>query len=250
MPGGAPLLGDKSLENKKKKTQLSVIRKISKQLFFFFLHHQTTLPSILQRTRSSSPSRATTARFRQDIYISLTMFRRQLIMSPLRRPFFSPSRLMHTTRTLRNQATGSSSGSSATKEKPTIKQLIRKYGYSALGVYLAISSVDLPLSFLFVHSMGQEQILAWENSVRQYFGYEPKVITPPTTSTAESVADNNMFAAVSAWLGPTFWTEFGIAYALHKSLIFIRVPLTAAATPAVVKLLQKWGFNIGKKVAK
>ncbi len=184
------------------------------------------------------------------------MFRRQLIMSPLRRPLSSPSRLMHTTRMLRNQASRSSgsagSSSSAAKEKPSIKQLIKKYGYSALGVYLTISSVDLPLSFLFVHSMGQEQILAWENAVRQYFGYEPKVVAPlPEITDSDSAADSsNVLAAVSAWLGPTFWTEFGIAYALHKSLIFIRVPITAAVTPAVVKLLQRWGFNIGKKVVK
>ncbi|RCK67878.1 N-terminal acetyltransferase 2 [Candida viswanathii] len=41
------------------------------------------------------------------------------------------------------------------------------------------------------------------------------------------------------------WTEFAIAYGIHKSLIFIRVPITAAITPGVVKLLRGWGFRIG-----
>ncbi|KAF5099173.1 hypothetical protein D0Z03_001069 [Geotrichum reessii] len=159
------------------------------------------------------------------------------------------------TRRCLQSAAGESPKGSANAAKPTIKQLIKKYGYSALGVYLGISAIDLPLSFLFVHSMGQDQILVWENSVREFFGYEPKVVVaaavPVGLDGNEKTADNSsMLAAVSAWLGPTFWTEFGIAYALHKSLIFIRVPLTAAITPGLVKLLQKWGFNIGKKAAK
>jgi N-terminal acetyltransferase 2 len=37
-----------------------------------------------------------------------------------------------------------------------------------------------------------------------------------------------------------------LAYAIHKSFIFLRVPLTAAVTPKVVKTLRSWGWNIGK----
>jgi hypothetical protein len=42
------------------------------------------------------------------------------------------------------------------------------------------------------------------------------------------------------------WTQLALAYAIHKSFIFIRVPLTAAVTPKVVKTLRGWGWNIGK----
>lgn len=42
------------------------------------------------------------------------------------------------------------------------------------------------------------------------------------------------------------WTQLALAYALHKSFIFLRVPLTAAVTPKVVKTLRSWGWNIGK----
>jgi hypothetical protein len=38
-----------------------------------------------------------------------------------------------------------------------------------------------------------------------------------------------------------------LAYAVHKSLIFIRVPITAAVTPRVVKTLRGWGWDIGRK---
>lgn len=42
------------------------------------------------------------------------------------------------------------------------------------------------------------------------------------------------------------WTQLALAYAIHKSFIFVRVPLTAAITPKVVKTLRSWGWNIGK----
>ncbi|KAK8120736.1 peptide alpha-N-acetyltransferase [Apiospora kogelbergensis] len=45
-------------------------------------------------------------------------------------------------------------------------------------------------------------------------------------------------------------TQLALAYAIHKSFIFIRVPLTAAVTPKVVKVLRSWGWNIGKRASK
>lgn len=46
------------------------------------------------------------------------------------------------------------------------------------------------------------------------------------------------------------WTQLALAYAIHKSFIFVRVPLTAAITPKVVKTLRSWGWNIGKRKPK
>ena len=43
------------------------------------------------------------------------------------------------------------------------------------------------------------------------------------------------------------WTQLALAYAIHKSFIFLRVPLAAAVTPKVVKTLRGWGWNIGKR---
>lgn len=45
-------------------------------------------------------------------------------------------------------------------------------------------------------------------------------------------------------------TQLALAYAIHKSFIFIRVPLTAAVTPKVVKVLRGWGWDIGKRTTK
>jgi len=38
-----------------------------------------------------------------------------------------------------------------------------------------------------------------------------------------------------------------LAYAVHKSLIFLRVPLTAAVLPKVVQVLRRWGWQVGAK---
>ena len=46
------------------------------------------------------------------------------------------------------------------------------------------------------------------------------------------------------------WTQLALAYAIHKSFIFVRVPITAAITPKVVKTLRKWGWDIGKRKPK
>lgn len=46
------------------------------------------------------------------------------------------------------------------------------------------------------------------------------------------------------------WTQLALAYAIHKSFMFIRVPVTAAVTPKVVRVLRGWGWNIGKRRSK
>jgi hypothetical protein len=45
-------------------------------------------------------------------------------------------------------------------------------------------------------------------------------------------------------------TQLALAYAIHKSFIFIRVPLAAAVLPKVVKTLRGWGWDIGKRTTK
>ncbi|KAA6407808.1 MAG: peptide alpha-N-acetyltransferase Nat2 [Lasallia pustulata] len=48
----------------------------------------------------------------------------------------------------------------------------------------------------------------------------------------------------------SIWTQLALAYAIHKSFIFIRVPLTAAVTPKVVRVLRGLGWDIGKRKGK
>lgn len=145
----------------------------------------------------------------------------------------------------------------ATKPK-SMKQLMQMYGYSALGVYLGLSLIDLPLCFLMVHSLGEETISVYLNKAKQVFGYgksEQEVIQEVREKLArkQEQRDNASQEHVSMWQEfkqSTLLAEFLIAYGIHKSLIFIRLPITAAITPPTVKLLQRWGFNIGPRMSK
>lgn len=144
-----------------------------------------------------------------------------------------------------------STANPATKKPTGIKALVKEYGYSALGVYLFLSALDLPVCYLIVHAMGKEQIEQYENSVKQYFGYgklDEELHAIQQVNKIEEEHQDKITAAeekssMFSWFS---WTEFAIAYGIHKSVfIFVRVPLTAAFTPSIVKILRSWGFKIG-----
>ncbi|SCU98258.1 LADA_0H11672g1_1 [Lachancea dasiensis] len=138
-------------------------------------------------------------------------------------------------------------------EKPSLKKLMQTYGYSALGVYLGLSAIDFPICFVAVHSLGEETIRVYINKAQQLAGYgrdETELIKEVRASIEEKEkrklsgeADDTSFW--TRMKESTLLTEALIAYGIHKSLIVLRLPVAAAITPATVKILQKWGFNVG-----
>ncbi|KAJ4378460.1 DUF1279 super [Didymella sp. IMI 355093] len=154
-----------------------------------------------------------------------------------------------------------------------LKALSKEYGWAALGVYLGLSALDFPVCFMAVRLLGTDRIGHYEEVVKDAFWNFVRLVIPEagTTSaekhareeTAEATLregsldldpslDADEIAAVKARNGgdASIWTQLGLAYLVHKSLIFFRVPLTAAVLPKVVKTLRKWGYNIGKKKPK
>ncbi|KAI9664538.1 MAG: hypothetical protein M1821_005984 [Bathelium mastoideum] len=135
-----------------------------------------------------------------------------------------------------------------------------------MGVYLTLSALDFPFCFLAVRLLGTERIGRWEHVVVETFWKvvevpfpyirgskaEAQVIIPSEElvrregggwGVEEAEAENQSERA-------SLWTQLALAYAIHKSFIFIRLPLTVAVTPKVVKTLRGWGWNIGKRKAK
>ncbi|CAN3358818.1 hypothetical protein DICA3_F10858 [Diutina catenulata] len=142
----------------------------------------------------------------------------------------------------------------AAPKKKGIKDLVKEYGYSALGVYLGLSFIDLPICYVVVHSQGKDEIEYYENKLKQQFGYgvsdteleqkQARDRAAQAEEQADAAAAND--SGITAFVRKHFsWTEFAIAYGIHKSLIFIRLPITAAITPGIVKVLRNWGFKIG-----
>lgn len=160
-----------------------------------------------------------------------------------------------TLRSLRPNSTAAAAGAAggAPKEPPKkgIRLLMAKYGYSALGVYLGLSAIDLPLSFLFVHSVGPERLEVWMTQAKEYLGFDTSKPAPPPQEDVGGALEPDQPPPSTKWFGidRVLLAEFGVAYALHKSLIFARVPITAALTPVVVRQLQAWGFKIGQGAA-
>ncbi|KAK5134246.1 hypothetical protein LTR08_006789 [Meristemomyces frigidus] len=81
---------------------------------------------------------------------------------------------------------------------------------------------------------------------------QEKNVPAPATGTAagiragEEVAEQTGSGGETKHDSASVWTQLLLAYGVHKSLIFFRVPLTAAVTPKIVKWLRARGWKIGK----
>lgn len=192
---------------------------------------------------------------------------------PLLRPAVSVqlarTKRFHSTEGGNNQSNGDNSKNNERKksEPHGIKGLMAKYGYSALIVYILLTCVDLPLCFLGVHSLGEEKIKIYLNRGKQLVGMgepdERKVIEDVRrkqahreavqAKNADKVEDASRKTFNERWQemkDSTLLAELLIAYGIHKSLIIVRVPLTAVLTPSFVKLLQRFGIDLMKKQKK
>ena len=87
----------------------------------------------------------------------------------------------------------------------------------------------------------------------EHTGYDHGVREAEEWSTRENASKlvgshwENKFRMSMLMNLPGIWTQLALAYAIHKSFIFIRVPVTVAITPKVVKVLRGWGWDIGKR---
>ncbi|KAL2167091.1 hypothetical protein VTG60DRAFT_1711 [Thermothelomyces hinnuleus] len=186
-----------------------------------------------------------------------------------RAPLPKPRRPFHSTRPRR--ADSSQKHGEAVPEEPLslsarLKKLSREYGWSAVGVYLALSVLDFPFCFLLVRTVGTEKIAHVEDIVirgvqkvipervqnwwREYRQAARELKRQRTGGVDEVEVIGHGVAEAEQRTrqeGASLATQLALAYAIHKSFIFVRVPLTAAITPKVVKVLRSWGWQIGKK---
>ncbi|KHN96959.1 peptide alpha-N-acetyltransferase [Metarhizium album ARSEF 1941] len=205
---------------------------------------------------------------RADLHVLRTMMRQ-----PASRPGGTLARTQH--RGFRFSPWRRSTTHGGTQEKLTLsqrlKRLSKEYGWSAVGVYLALSVLDFPFCFLLVRVVGTETIGKLEHyvvgavkqfipeSVRQKWHEYWRSIK---SKEVETMGNGNISDRVemAGWgveeaqernkEEASLGTQLALAYAIHKSFIFLRVPLTAAVTPKVVKVLRSWGWNIGKRVSR
>ncbi|PYH74013.1 uncharacterized protein BO88DRAFT_401590 [Aspergillus vadensis CBS 113365] len=153
----------------------------------------------------------------------------------------------------------SNSSAQSEQQAPSLSQRLRtlskEYGWSALWVYLILSAVDFPLCFMAVRLAGVERIGHYEHVISESVKGAVRKVWPPSEEEEKAAAalqrqaeqEEKEAGEEKANGGEaSLWTQLALAYAVHKSLIFIRVPLTAAITPNVVKVLRGWGWDIVK----
>ncbi|KAH8811883.1 hypothetical protein F5884DRAFT_855211 [Xylogone sp. PMI_703] len=176
------------------------------------------------------------------------------ILGRLRNSFRRP---FHNSRMRLNEAQAQASQKTAEPQSlgARMKKLSREYGWSALGVYLALTALDLPLCFLLVRHLGTEKIGEWEHTIVSHAKrFIPESVKEKwrewkgaregdKEEAGHGLEEAEMMSKKDASLA----TQLALAYAVHKSFIFIRVPITAAITPKVVRVLRGWGWDIGKR---
>ncbi|EPQ31083.1 uncharacterized protein PFL1_01272 [Pseudozyma flocculosa PF-1] len=133
--------------------------------------------------------------------------------------------------------------------KDRLRYLTRRYGWWALGVYLAASSVDLGLTFAAIHMLGADHIRQLETRVRDAVGLSKRQESDEEREQREQdERDQQQPGAAGADKkrqggSSTIWTELVLAYTIHKTLLLpVRVAFTAAVTPSFVKWLVKMGW--------
>ncbi|KAI0394108.1 hypothetical protein F5Y17DRAFT_458279 [Xylariaceae sp. FL0594] len=177
----------------------------------------------------------------------------------------------HTGKT-RNESGSQSQSGSPLSFSARLKKLSREYGWSAVGVYFALSVLDFPFCFLLVRVVGTDRIGAFEHfvisnakkvipqSVRDKYNEYRASWKGDQQQQQQEKEEGSTTVDGSGWgveeaeernkSEASLGTQLALAYAIHKSFIFLRVPLTAAVTPKVVKVLRSWGWDIGKRRAK
>ncbi|CZT24695.1 uncharacterized protein RCC_10422 [Ramularia collo-cygni] len=184
--------------------------------------------------------------------------RRDFVTAKLRtaRPAHSKAWRRQTRQNSSNASRNEPGGQEPQSLSDRMRAMSRKYGWTVVGIYLGLSALDFPFCFLAVRWLGTDRIAAAEHAVVSRFWAVLESVVP---SLKERRAQNQLAEAEDAVKEASeavekdakhepasIWTQLLLAYGVHKSLFFLRVPLTLAVTPKVVKTLRGWGFQIGK----
>ncbi|KAI0540501.1 hypothetical protein GGR58DRAFT_132648 [Xylaria digitata] len=196
---------------------------------------------------------------------------RPRISNPINKsPLQTNKRSFHKTSRLRNSKPDPSKPNTEEPQglSARLRKLSREYGWAAMGVYLSLSVLDFPFCFLLVRVVGTERIGELEHWIVSHIS---KVIPDSVRNrwneyraalkeAKREQSGGEEEVEVAGWgveqaeernkTEASLGTQLALAYAIHKSFIFLRVPLTVAVTPKVVKVLRSWGWNIGKRRAK
>ncbi|KAI9473858.1 MAG: hypothetical protein EXX96DRAFT_596826 [Benjaminiella poitrasii] len=145
-----------------------------------------------------------------------------------------------------------------TEPKPSkLKELTRKYGAVGIIVYVAVGCVDLGITLGVIQLAGLDKVKALERSVintvydvGERMGLKEKneqpliLVTDGENNTLLTAASSDETGLIhSTDDTPSFASVLILAYGIHKTLLLpVRIGITAAITPAVVRKLHQMGW--------
>ncbi|KAK4610383.1 hypothetical protein CLAFUW4_13710 [Fulvia fulva] len=220
--------------------------------------HEVLSRASVRRNAAQLPKLPAKTTPRRDFATSnLRLTNSQRLIRAWRQPAFRSGRQAryNSTKTSAEEELGSNAPQSLSER---MKAMSRKYGWIVVGIYLGLSVLDFPFCFLAVRWFGTERIANLEHAIIDGFWSQVEKFAPSlkekreakeAIAAAEEAAREGSDAVMKEAKkegDASIWTQLLLAYGVHKSLIFFRIPITLAITPKVVKTLRKWGWNIGK----
>lgn len=127
-----------------------------------------------------------------------------------------------------------------------LKNLIKSYGWYALGVYLVFSALDFAVAFAAINLLGADYVAGVAASVKAsiYNVFPSKQAERGLEELDSSHVPGNA-AAANGHEG--LYAMLVLAYTVHKTLFLpVRVGLTAAFTPRLVTWLKARGWAGGE----
>ncbi|KAI0066223.1 hypothetical protein BV25DRAFT_1797536 [Artomyces pyxidatus] len=184
--------------------------------------------------RVSRPLLPVTSRFASPDVRSLT-----------RAPRISTARLFHSSSARFASPPPSPSPSHDPKQPESLTQrlktLIKAYGWYALGVYTVITVLDFSVAFAGINLLGAEYVSGLVASAKAYV-YGLVYARPPEPG-REGIEHPAQHSGGQEGL----YAMLVLAYAVHKTLFLpVRIGVTAAVTPRLVKWLRTKGWAGGE----
>jgi hypothetical protein len=123
-----------------------------------------------------------------------------------------------------------------------LKQLIKSYGWYALGVYLVLSALDFGVAFVGVNLFGAEYVSRVTTSVKSMV--TGLIYSKPAEPGLDEIESTKNPQATGGHEG--LYAMLLLAYTIHKTLFLpVRVGLTALFTPRLVAWLSQRGWAGG-----
>ena len=128
-----------------------------------------------------------------------------------------------------------------------LKQLIKSYGWYALGVYLLLSALDFGVAFVGINLLGAEYVSRVAASAKSMV---TDIISKPVEPGLDEVESTKNHQSTEGH--ESLYAMLVLAYTVHKTLFLpVRIGLTAAFTPRLVAWLSRkgWAGSAGTKRA-